>query len=198
MEWWIKRYWFFCGSWTSSQLVTRSIKVLSRFLTLPWLLKLNGFDGRLGRWAALLSGWTLEVTKRVKVEEKILGTVAASTTPRVDVDEALVAIAPNKQPRKMITMPSPPIEQDENLLVVSFDGSARVKRSGGAYNAVVWKLPEWTVVEAMSEYMPDLTMNETEYRGLIRFFDLLSTLDRGSVVICGDSNLVIRQMQGDP
>ncbi|OWZ05762.1 reverse transcriptase [Phytophthora megakarya] len=39
-----------------SQLVTRSIKVLSRFLTLTWLLKSNGFDGRLGRWAALLSG----------------------------------------------------------------------------------------------------------------------------------------------
>ncbi|OWZ07008.1 reverse transcriptase, partial [Phytophthora megakarya] len=51
----------------------------------------------------------------------------------------------------------------------------------------------------MSEYMPDLTVNETEYRGLILCFDLLSTLDmgRGRVVICGDSNFIIRQMQGD-
>ncbi|OWY99447.1 reverse transcriptase [Phytophthora megakarya] len=68
----------------------------------------------------------------------------------------------------MITMPPPTIEPDENLLVVSFDGSARVKRSGSAYSAVVWKLLEWTVVEAM-----------------------------GRVVICGDSNLVIRQTQGE-
>ncbi|OWY93606.1 reverse transcriptase [Phytophthora megakarya] len=97
----------------------------------------------------------------------------------------------------MITMPSPTIEQDVNLLVVGFDGSARVRRSGGAYSAVVWKLPEWTVVEAMSEYMPDLTVNEAEYRGLILGFDLLSTLDRGRVVICCDSNLVIRHMQSE-
>ncbi|OWZ11416.1 reverse transcriptase [Phytophthora megakarya] len=97
----------------------------------------------------------------------------------------------------MIAMPSPTIEPDENLLVVSFDGSARVKHSGGAYSAVVWKLPEWTVAEAMSVYMLDLTVNEAEYRGLILGFDLLSTLDRGRVVICGDSNLVIRQMQGE-
>ncbi|OWY96425.1 reverse transcriptase, partial [Phytophthora megakarya] len=100
-------------------------------------------------------------------------------------------------PRKMITMPPPTIEPDENLWVVSFDGSARVKRSGGAYSADVWKLPEWTVVEGMSEYMTDLTVNEAEYHGLILGFDLLSTLDRGRVVICGDSNLVIRQMQGE-
>ncbi|OWZ05761.1 LOW QUALITY PROTEIN: reverse transcriptase [Phytophthora megakarya] len=95
----------------------------------------------------------------------------------------------------MITMPPPTLEPDENILVVSFDGSARVKRSGGAYSAVVWKLPEWTVVEAMSEYMPDLTVNEAEYRGLILGFDLLSTLDRGRV--WGDSNLVILQMQSE-
>ncbi|OWZ12467.1 LOW QUALITY PROTEIN: reverse transcriptase [Phytophthora megakarya] len=69
-------------------LVTRSIKVLSRFSTLAWLLKSNGFDGRLGRWTALLSGWTLEVTKCVKREDEILGTIAASITPRVDVDKA--------------------------------------------------------------------------------------------------------------
>ncbi|OWZ07009.1 reverse transcriptase [Phytophthora megakarya] len=115
-----------------SQLVTRSIKVLSRFSTLAWLLKSNGFDGRLGRWAALLSGWTLEVTKCVKGEDEILGTIAASITY-----EALVVIAPKKQSRKMITMPPLTIEPDENLLVVSFDGSTRLKRSGGAYSAVV-------------------------------------------------------------
>ncbi|OWZ14139.1 reverse transcriptase [Phytophthora megakarya] len=179
-----------------SQLVSRSIKVQSRFSTLAWLLKSNRFDGRLCRWPALLSGWMLEVTKCVKGEDEILGTIAASITPRADVDEALGAIAPKTHLRKMITMPLPTIEQDENLLVVSFDGSVRVKRSGGAYSPVVWKLSEWTVVEAMSEYMPDLTVNEAEYRGLILCFDLLSTLDRDRVVIYDDLNLVIRQMQG--
>ncbi|OWY96404.1 reverse transcriptase [Phytophthora megakarya] len=127
-----------------SQLVTRSIKVLSRFSTLAWLLKSNGFDGRLGRWAVLLSGWTLEVTKCVKGEGEILGTIAASITPRAEVDEALVAIAPKTQARKMITMPPPTIEPDENFLVMSFDGSARVKRSG--VQSLSWAVSQCTTL----------------------------------------------------
>uniref|UniRef100_H3GWK4 Reverse transcriptase domain-containing protein n=1 Tax=Phytophthora ramorum TaxID=164328 RepID=H3GWK4_PHYRM len=176
-------------------LATRSILVLSRHSTLAWLVNSAGFQGRLGNWAALLSEWTLEIRKCTKGEDEILGAIAASITPRAEVDEALIAIAPVKQPRQTITLPPPTVEADEALLVASFDGSARVKRSGGAYSAIVWKLPGWTIVTAASEYMPDLTVNEAEYRGLLLCFDLLSTMDRGRVVICGDSNLVIRQMR---
>ncbi|ETI37781.1 hypothetical protein F443_16358 [Phytophthora nicotianae P1569] len=46
-------------------------------------------------------------------------------------------------------------------------------------------------------YLPDLTVNEAEYQGLLLGFDLLSSLDRGRLIICGDSNLVIRQMRGE-
>ncbi|OWZ09979.1 reverse transcriptase [Phytophthora megakarya] len=42
----------------------------------------------------------------------------------------------------------------------------------------------------MEAYTPDLTVNEAEYHGRILCFDLLSTLDKGRVVICGNSNLV--------
>ncbi|ETN14224.1 hypothetical protein PPTG_07858 [Phytophthora nicotianae INRA-310] len=86
---------------------------------------------------------------------------------------------------------------DEELLVVSFDGSARVKRGGGACSAIVWKLPEWIVVAAESKYLHDLTVNEAEYQGLLLIFDLLSSLDRGRLIICGDSNVVTRQMRGE-
>ncbi|POM70381.1 Reverse transcriptase, partial [Phytophthora palmivora] len=180
-----------------TQLVTRPIKVLSRYSTLAWLLNSTGFDGRLGEWAALLSGWTLEVTRCTKGEEEILGVIAASITPRAEVDEALLAIAPKKRPRQTAVLLPPTVEPDEELLVVSFDGSARTKRKGGAYSAIVWKLPEWTIMEAMSEYMTDLTVNEAEYRGLLLCLELLSSLDRGRVGICADSNLVIRQMRGE-
>ncbi|POM67314.1 Reverse transcriptase, partial [Phytophthora palmivora] len=60
-------------------------------------------------------------------------------------------------------MPPPTVEPDERLLVVSFDGSARVKRSGGAYSGIVWSLPDWTVISAASRYKLDLTVNEAEY-----------------------------------
>ena len=92
---------------------------------------------------------------------------------------------------------SPYGEKNEELLVVSFDGSARTKRKGGSYSAIIWNLPEWTIVAAASEYATDLTVNEAEYRGLLLGFDLLENQTRGRVIICGDSNLVIRQMRGE-
>ncbi|POM72873.1 LOW QUALITY PROTEIN: Reverse transcriptase [Phytophthora palmivora] len=79
----------------------------------------------------------------------------------------------------------------------SFDGSARVKRGGGAYSAILWKLPEWTVIQARSAYAEDLTVNEAEYHGLLLCLDLLNTVEHKRVAFCGDSNLVIRQVRGE-
>ena len=39
--------------------------------------------------------------------------------------------------------------------------------------------------------------NEAEYRGMLLGFDLLADRTRGSIIICGDYNLVIRQMRGE-
>ncbi|GMF51289.1 unnamed protein product [Phytophthora fragariaefolia] len=96
-------------------------------------------------------------------------------------------------------MPPPTVESDEELLVVSFDGSARVKRGGGAFSAIMWSLPDWTVISGASEYKTNLTVNEAEYRGFLLCFDLLAKqhVDRNRLIICGDSNLVIRQMRGE-
>ncbi|KAE9298783.1 hypothetical protein PR003_g23144 [Phytophthora rubi] len=132
-----------------SMLVGRSIQVLARHSTLAWLFRAAGLHGRLGQWAALLSPWTLEITKCTREEDEILGSLAAAVTPRSVVGQALTAIAPRKEPRRSVDTPVPTVEQDKALLVASFDGSARVKR------------------------------------------------DRTRLVICGDSNLVIRQMKGD-
>ncbi|CAI5713851.1 unnamed protein product [Peronospora effusa] len=82
-------------------LVTRPLKVLTRHSTLAWLVKSSGLQGRLGNWAALLSQWTLEIVKRKKGEEQVLGVLAASITPRENVDSILSSIAPNKQSRQM-------------------------------------------------------------------------------------------------
>ena len=89
------------------------------------------------------------------------------------------------------------METDESLLFVSFDGSARTKLMSGSYSAIIWKLPEWKIIAAASEYAADLTVNVADYRGLLLSFDLLNGQTRGRVIICGDSNLVIRQMQGE-
>eukprot|EP00644_Phytophthora_capsici_P015175 jgi/Phyca11/128388/e_gw1.75.135.1 len=72
-----------------------------------------------------------------------------------------------------------------------------VKRKVGSFSAVIWKLPEWTVVSAESRFVPAITVNEAEYHGLLLGLDLLPTSDRGRIEICRDSNLIIRQMRGE-
>ncbi|OWY92998.1 reverse transcriptase, partial [Phytophthora megakarya] len=117
--------------------------------------------------------------------------------PRAKIDDALAEIAPRKEPKRRIQAPIPTVDRDEELWVVRFDGSTRVKRGGGAFSAIVWSLPGWEVVKARSGYLENLTVNEAEYNGLISGLDMLEGLDRRRLVICGDSNLVIRQVRGE-
>ena len=88
------------------------------------------------------------------------------------------------------------MEEGESLWVVSFHGLARAKRKGGAYSAIVWKLPERKIVTAAAKHATDLTVNEAEYRELLLGFDRLADKTRGRIIICGDSNLVIRPIRG--
>ncbi|GMF16092.1 unnamed protein product [Phytophthora fragariaefolia] len=171
----------------------KDVLPLLRILALSY----NMLVGRSIQWAALHSPRTLEITKYTKGEDEILGAITASITPRSEVDRALIAIAPRKEPRRQILIPIPTIEIVESLLVVSFDESARVKRGGGAYSAIAWKLPDWNVVTARSGYAEGPTVNEAEYHGLLLDRDLLENVDRGRLVISGDSNLVIRQVRGE-
>ncbi|GMG14894.1 unnamed protein product [Phytophthora fragariaefolia] len=75
-----------------NMLVGRQILVLTRHSTLARLFRSTGLQGRLGQWAALLSPWTLEIVKCKKGEDEILGVIAASITPRAEVDLALKAL----------------------------------------------------------------------------------------------------------
>ncbi|CAI5720121.1 unnamed protein product [Peronospora effusa] len=165
-----------------TMLVTRPLKVLTRHSTLAWLVKSSGLQGRLGNWAALLSQWTLEIVKCKKGEDQVLGALAASITPRENVDSILSSIAPKKQSRQVVDLPTPTVELNEELYVMSFDGSARVKQGG---------------VAAASKYLDKSTVNEAEYEGMLLGFDLLEPMERRRLIICGDSNLVIRQMRGE-
>ena len=102
-----------------------------------------------------------------------------------------------RQPRLTISMPPPAVEEGESLLEISFNRSARVQRKSWVYSAIVWKLPEWTIVEAASEYAMDLTVNAAGYCGLLLGFTPWDRQTRRRIIIGGNSNLVIRQMQGE-
>ncbi|OWZ22676.1 hypothetical protein PHMEG_0002590 [Phytophthora megakarya] len=115
------------------------------------------------------------------------------------MDDALTEIAPRKEPKRRIQATILTVDREEELWVVSFDGSARVKGGGGAFSAIVWSLHGWEVVKATSGYLESLAVNEAEYNGLILGLDMLEGLDRKRLVtaLCGDSNLVIRQVRGE-
>ncbi|OWY94596.1 reverse transcriptase [Phytophthora megakarya] len=176
-------------------LVGREVRVLTRHSTLAWLFKSTGLQDRLGQLSALLVPWTLEITKCG--EDEILRAIAASITPMAKIDGALTEIASRKKPKRRIQAPIPTVDRDEELWVISFDGSARVKRGGGAFSAIVWSLPGWEVVKAKSGYLESLIVNEAEYNSLILGLDMLESLDSRRLVVCGDSNLVIRQVRGE-
>ncbi|POM62666.1 reverse transcriptase [Phytophthora palmivora] len=178
-------------------MVDKEVLALLRILDVCYTQLVARSIIELGQWAALLSSWTLEIVKGTKGKDEILGVIAASITPRKEVDSIMILIAPRKQPRQVISMPPPTVEPDERLLVVSFDGTARLKQSGGAYSGIEWSLPDWTVISAASRYQLDLTVNEAEYHGLFWCLEFLSEMDRGRLIICGDSNLVIKQMKGE-
>ena len=63
----------------------------------------------------------------------------------------LIAIASQKQPKHTISISPLTVEEGESLWVISFDGLAQTKRKGGAYSAIVWKHPEWKIVNAADE-----------------------------------------------
>ncbi|POM78907.1 LOW QUALITY PROTEIN: Reverse transcriptase [Phytophthora palmivora] len=179
-----------------TQLVTRPIKVLSPYSTLAWLLNSSCFDGRIGKWAVLLSDWTLEITKCVRGEEEILGAIAASITPRAEADEALVAIAPRKQPRKNFSTPLPTIGPEEELLVASFDGSVRTRRrvehpvqlSGSSQSG-----PSSNRCPITAKTWPSTKVNT----GAPVAFRSAIWSRQGTGGDLRDSNLVIRQMRGE-
>ncbi|OWZ11027.1 LOW QUALITY PROTEIN: reverse transcriptase [Phytophthora megakarya] len=176
-------------------LVGHPIHVLTRHSTLAWLFRSTALPGRLGEWAALLSPWTLEITKCVKGEDEILGSLVASITTRSEVNKAMISIAPKKEQDARSKLRSPLLDAMRSY--TSFDGPARVKRGGGAYSAILSKMPEWRVLKVRSGYAEGLTVNEAEYHGLLLCLDLLEDLDSRRLVICGDANLVIPQVRGE-
>ncbi|KAE8989479.1 hypothetical protein PR003_g17768 [Phytophthora rubi] len=160
-----------------TMLAGKPVRVLTRHTTLAWLFRSRGLEGRLSQWAAILSPWKLQICRSMKGEEELLGALAGSITPRAFVDAALEEIAPRKRASRIVVIPVPDVARDEVLHILSFDGSAKVKREGGAYSAVIWQLPNWEIVRAASGYATDLTVNEAEYRGLLLGCSLLEELD---------------------
>ena len=120
----------------------------------------------------------------------------ASINPRKSIDSIVPSIAPKKQARLTIDLPTLTVEPDEELCVMSFNGSARAKQGGEACSDIVLRLPAWTIFEAASKYLDSSTINEAAYEGTLLGFDLLKPLERRRLIIWRDYTLEVRQMRG--
>ncbi len=175
-------------------LAGKRIRVLTRESTLGWLFKTAHTRGRLAQWAAILSPWDLVIERCKRGEEGLTSLLAASITPRDGVEAALEQIKPNLVKKQAAIPPIPPTYDAGNeSFVISFDGSAKPVKKIGCCAAILWRLPEWIPIEAKTE-MQGSTVNEAEYNGLILSLKLAIERKLQSVIICGDSDIVISQM----
>ena len=80
-------------------------------------------------------------------------------------------------------------------VVVNVDGGAR-GNPGPAAIGVVVRDADGTVVEAVGETIGKTTNNVAEYKALIRGIELASAHGADEVELIGDSELIVRQIEG--
>lgn len=80
-------------------------------------------------------------------------------------------------------------------LIVNVDGGAR-GNPGPAAIGVVLRDAEGNVVEEVGEAIGEATNNVAEYRALLRGLELAAAQGARDVELIGDSELVVRQVEG--
>ncbi|DAZ94642.1 TPA: hypothetical protein N0F65_010729 [Lagenidium giganteum] len=152
------------------------ITVYARHSTLKWLFTCKSLTGRTIQWAAMLSPWNLTIIRKENATEALAGLLAASVTPMEEFDAVLEDISPREA---------------SGGFVVSFDGAARERARDGAFAAVVWKVLGWSVQAAWFGYAEGLTVNDSEYQGLLLGLKMVVEAQLANVVVCGDSRIII-------
>ncbi|OWZ15214.1 hypothetical protein PHMEG_00011189 [Phytophthora megakarya] len=119
--------------------------------------------------------------------------LGAGITPRERLDKVAENLIPAK---RRIKPPVEMLDSDFEGYVLSFDGTAKVSTRQGSRGCIPWRLPGWHVLTAHGFPLDDVTVNDTEYHGLIKELELAVGRDAADVVVVGDSTIVIQQAEG--
>jgi probable phosphoglycerate mutase len=87
-------------------------------------------------------------------------------------------------------------ERPADLFVAHVDGASRNNPGPAAYG-VVLRRPDGSVVETLSKYIGTKTNNEAEYFGLVAALDCAASHRIARLRVVSDSELLVRQMQGN-
>ncbi|KAH9098027.1 hypothetical protein LEN26_016787 [Aphanomyces euteiches] len=180
------------------EVCSRVLVVYTRFRLMKWLLKDKQAKAENLHWAAMLAPWTIKVVPVDELDGRWNLSIMLTETlhpPDESTHEKLALFEPNRskvglQPRQ-VQMPTF-TDQDEGY-VAAFDGAIKVKQRFGSWDAIIWKLPEWSIVWAGAGCCSDATVNVAEYEGAKAALRAAIQKNIKSIHVFGDSKLVIHQ-----
>ncbi|KAE8972186.1 hypothetical protein PR001_g26682, partial [Phytophthora rubi] len=123
--------------------------------------------------------------------------MGAEITPRDQLDQN----ADNLIPVTGRVIQSPPVRLEmlgpgcEGWLI-RFDGHAKKSDRWGSAGCILWELLSWDVVQARGFHFADVTVNATEYHGMIEGSKMALVRGISELVIVGDSRIAIQQVRG--
>ncbi|KAF0744765.1 hypothetical protein Ae201684_001220 [Aphanomyces euteiches] len=146
----------------------------------------------------MLAPWTIKVVPVDELDGRWNLSIMLTETlhpPDESTNKKLALFEPNRskvglQPRQ-VQMPTF-TDQDEGY-VAAFGGAIKVKERFGSWGAIIWKLPEWSIVWAGAGCCSDATVNVAEYKGAKAALRAAIQKNIKSIHVFGDSKLVIHQ-----
>ena len=181
-----------------SILPSKEITVYTRYSTLKWLYTSKSLSGRALQWGTMLSPYSLIISKQTPGASCLSTLLTASLTPFEAFDAVLDDLKPNKiKDEVVLRCQIPRLQLTATGYVGSFDGAVRTKDPiSGAYSSVIFQLPSWKIVGIKGGYKPGLTVNESEYHGLIQTLVMARQLGIEEMIVFGDSRIALHQVTG--
>ncbi|OWZ06527.1 hypothetical protein PHMEG_00021204 [Phytophthora megakarya] len=171
--------------------------IYTRHSALKWVINSKTAEDRLVQWGVALSQYDLGIRKVCRDEDGLAAVMGAGITPRVHLDEVAEALIPAKGRIRL-----PPFVRIELLLeehsrvVLSFDCATKTSPRKGGCGCILWQLPELKVLDARGYIMDGVTVNDTEYFGLLKGLAMALEWEIQDLVVVGDSRIVIQQVPG--
>ena len=151
-------------------------------------------SGRLIKWAIELGEFDIQYKPRTAIKAQTLADFVVECT----ISDQEVG-GQEEEKEEGHTMEIEAQDKDENLIlkeywILFFDGASKATSSGAG---LVLKSPEDFIIEYAIKLDFPTTNNEAEYEALIAGFGLAKALRVKNLKICGDSRLVVSQVNGD-
>ncbi|GMF19199.1 unnamed protein product [Phytophthora fragariaefolia] len=123
--------------------------------------------------------------------------MGAGITPRAHLDEVAESLIPaNGHVRKPPVLSVEMLDDTYQGIVLRFDAAAKTSTRLESCRCIQWQLPGWKVLEARGFILRDVSVNDAVYNGLLKGVQMALDRQVETLVVVGDSRIVIQQVQG--